>query len=347
MKAVVLKPGRALALEDVPRPELQDPDDMIVKVTTAAICGSDIHIKYGEIPGISPGTTIGHEFVGLVDQAGPAATRFKPGDRVVVAAGIWCGYCPACRRGDIQNCANMGVFGGGMFRGRTLQGAQTEYVRVPNANMCAMHIPRHVPDEQAVLVGDVLSTGYHAAREGRIDTGDTVAVFGCGPIGLAAIISARLFGPRQVFAVDVFDNRLALAEKFGATPLHAKDNPVDQILAATNLDGVDLAIEAVGVPEVFGQALGSIRRGGMVSVVGLFNGSYELPLRMLGLYGFRLSMGLANLSYMNQLMGLAAAGKVDLAPFCTHVFPLDEAMAAYDLFENRKDECMKVMLKVA
>lgn len=347
MKAVVLQKGNQLALEEVSKPEIIDPDDIVVKVTTAAICGSDVHIKYGEIPGIPPGTVIGHEFVGLVDDVGPAVTRFSPGDRVDVAAGLWCGYCPACRRGEIQNCSQGAVFGGGMFRGKLLQGTQTEYVRVPNADMCAMKIPKGVSDEQAVLVGDVFSTGYHAAREGNIDTGDVVAVFGCGPIGLAAVISANLFGPKRVYAVDVFENRLALAKKYGAVTINASsEDPISRIMSDTDMDGVDIAIEAVGQPKVLGQAIGSIRRGGTVSVVGLFPGSFELPLQMLGLYGFRLSMGLANLAYMNQLMAMVENGNVNLSDFCTHTFPLDQAMEAYELFEQHKDQCLKVMLKV-
>jgi alcohol dehydrogenase len=204
-----------------------------------------------------------------------------------------------------------------------------------------------VPDEVAVLVGDVFSTGYHAARQGGIDTGDTVAVFGCGPIGLAAAASAQLFGPRRVFAIDVFENRLALAEGYGAIPLNAKDDPINKILAATDMEGVDVAVEAVGSTATFGQALSAIRRGGMLSVVGLFNQSYSLPLQMFGLYGLRLHMGLGNLGHMKQLMTMVADGKIDLSPFCTHVFPLADAMEAYDLFENHKDECLKVMLKVA
>ncbi|MEW6261660.1 MAG: alcohol dehydrogenase catalytic domain-containing protein [Thermodesulfobacteriota bacterium] len=345
MKAVVLEPGHKLALKDMPEPKILEQDDIIVKVTTSAICGSDIHIKYGEIP-IPPGTIIGHEFVGTVVEAGPAVTRFKKGDRVGVAAGIWCGYCPACRRGEIQNCLNGAVFGGGLFRGKTLEGAQAEYVRAPNADMCAIPVPKKVPDEQAILIGDVFSTGYHAAYEGRIKTGDTVAVFGCGPIGLAAVISAHLFGPRRVYAVDVLDNRLALAEKYGAVPIDARrDDAVSQIMAATDLEGVDVAIEAVGLVETFSQAINSIRRGGTVSVVGLFKGFYQMPLPILGLSGLKLSIGLANLSFMGQLMGMLAAGRLDLSAFCTHTFPLSEAMAAYDLFENHKDKCLKAMLK--
>jgi len=345
MQAVMLKPGHQLALEDVPKPGLDGPGQMLVKVTTSAICGSDLHIKYGEIP-IAPGTVIGHEFVGVVEETAPDVRLFKPGDRVDVAAGIWCGCCPPCQRGETQTCQMGGVWGGGFFKGRQLSGAQTEYVQVPNADMCAVPIPDNVSDEQAILVGDVFSTGFHAVAEGGVRPGDTVAIFGCGPIGLAAVASAVLHGPSRIFAVDMLPNRLALAQELGAETIDATDGEaVNKILAATKMNGVDVAIEAVGQPASFNQALGTLRRGGSLSVVGLFPKSVELPLPMLGLYGVRISMGLANLSRMRQLMDLLATGKVDLSSLTTHSFPLSQAMEAYDLFENHKDKCIKVMLK--
>lgn len=345
MKAVVLKPGCQLALEDVPEPQMESPTDMIVKVTTASICGSDIHIKYGEIP-IPPETVIGHEFVGLVEEVGSGVVQFKPGDRVCVPAGIWCGLCSACRRREEQNCINGGVWGGGLYFGRPLAGAQTEFVRVPNADLCAMSIPDQVPDEQAVFVGDIFMTGYHAAFQGGIRTADTVVIYGCGPIGLMALISARMFGPKEVFSVDMYDNRLALAEHYGATVIDArKEDPVNRILEATDMQGADVAIEAVGNPDTFLQSLNSVRRGGMVSVVGLFPSSVELPLPIFGLYGVRISMGLGSPSSMGQLMSLLASGRLDLSPLCTHTFGLKDAMEAYDLFENHKDQCLKIMLK--
>ncbi len=345
MQAVVLQPGHQLALQEVPKPELDGPGQMLVKVTTAAICGSDLHIKYGEIP-ISPGTVIGHEFVGVVEQTAPDVKRFKPGDRVDVAAGIWCGCCPSCLRGETQTCQMGGVWGGGMFKGRPLSGAQTEYVQVFNADMCAVAIPDSVSDEQAILVGDVFSTGFHAIKAGGVGPGDTVAIFGCGPIGLAAVASAGLFGASRVFALDMLPNRLALAQELGAEPLDAGDGEaVTRILAATGMNGVDVAVEAVGQPASFSQALGTLRRGGALSVVGLFAQPVELPLPMLGLYGVRISMGLADLTNMRQLMSLLAKGRVDLSALTTHTFPLSQAMEAYDLFENHKDQCIKVMLK--
>jgi alcohol dehydrogenase len=347
MKAVVLKDQNVLEVADVPEPELQQPDDVIVKVTTAAICGSDVHIKHGELPGIPPGTIMGHEYVGVIQETGDAVRRFKPGDRVAVPAAVWCGTCPPCRRGEVQYCENGGVWGGGEIFGRGLWGAQTSLVRVPFADMCLTPIPGHVPDEQAVFVGDVFSTGYHAALEGNIRTSDTVAVFGCGPIGLGAIISARQMGPREILAVDMFDNRLGLAEHYGARPVPAGSNgdAVEAVREATGGAGADVAIEAIGLPETFQNALRSVRRGGTVSVVGLFPTPVEFPLNEMAFYGVRMSMGLATLAHMERLMGLVASGKVDLAPLATHTFALDDAVEAYDLFENHKEQCLKVLLK--
>ncbi len=345
MQGVVLKPQHQLALEDLPKPELDGPGQILVKVTTSAICGSDLHIKYGEIP-VAPGTVIGHEFVGVVEETAPDVKLFKPGDRVDVAAGLWCGCCASCLRGEVQTCQMGGVWGGGFFKGRPLSGAQTEYVQVFNAEMCAVPIPDSVSDEQAILVGDVFSTGFHAVKEGGVGPGDTVAIFGCGPIGLAAVASAALFGPSRVFAVDVMPNRLAVAEQLGAESIDASSgDTVTQILSATNMYGADVAIEAAGLPACFSQALSALRRGGKLSVVGLFPSSVELPLPILGLYGVRISMGLANLSYMRRLMDLLANGRVDLSSLVTHSFPLSEAMEAYDFFENHKDQCIKVVLK--
>lgn len=346
MKAVVLKLGNKLALEDVPEPDLQENDDVIVKVTTTAICGSDIHVKQGLIPGISPDTVMGHEFVGVVEKVGRDVTLFKSGDRVAAPAAIWCGICPACKRGDVQYCINGGVWGGGEIFGRGLSGVQTSYVRVPYADNCLTPIPNNVPDEQAVFVGDVFSTGYHAALEGHIKVGDTVAIFGCGPIGLGSLVSAWQFGPKQVLAVDMLPNRLALAKHYGATAIDArKGDIVAQIRGATGGEGADAVIEAIGKPETFLAAIRSVRRGGTVSVVGLFTGPVEFPVQELVPYGLRLSMGLGNLSRMSQLMSLLESGRANLSQLVSHSFTLDDALEAYDLFENHKERCIKVLLK--
>jgi alcohol dehydrogenase len=345
MKAVVLQPNNQFAIEEVKEPQLTEPTDVLVNVTTTAICGSDIHAKHGLIPGIPPGTIIGHEFVGVITETGTGVKRFKPGDRVAAPAGTWCGTCPACKRKEVQHCENGAVWGGGEIFGRGLPGAQATYVCVPNADTILTPIPSSIPDEQAIFVGDVFSTGYHAAYEGGIKTGDTVVIFGCGPIGLGALVAAWQFGPKQIFAVDMLDNRLALAEHYGAEAIHAgKDNVLERIQAATNGLGADVAIEAVGNPNAFAQALKAVRRGGHISVVGLFPDAVQLPIQELVYYGVQISMGLGNLSRMDRLMGLIETGRVDLAPLATHRFPLEDALEAYDLFENHKDQCVKVLL---
>jgi threonine dehydrogenase-like Zn-dependent dehydrogenase len=346
MKAVVLQGKNQLAIKDVPEPALQRESDVLVRVTTAAICGSDIHIKHGLVPGIGPGTIMGHEFVGVIERAGNAVTRFKRGDRVSAPAAVWCGTCAFCRRGDVQYCENGGVWGGGEFLGRGLSGVQTTYVRVPYADVCLAPIPDSVPDDQAVFVGDVFSTGYYAAREGRILTGDTVAVFGCGPIGLAALVSAWQFGAGMVIGVDMFPNRLAVARRYGALTIDAREGSVaERVREAAGGEGVDAAIEAVGTKETFECSWRSVRKGGTVSAVGLFFEPVTFPIHELVTRGLRLSMGLGNLGFMNRLMSMLAAGRVDLSPLVTHTFSLEDALDAYDLVENRKESCIKVLLK--
>jgi alcohol dehydrogenase len=348
IKAVVVKPGNQIALEEIPKPQLQRADEAIVKVTTAAICGSDLHMKHGLLPGTEPGNVIGHEFVGIVSEVGQYVTKFKPGDRVTAPPAYWCGFCPACRRGDLAYCQNGGIYGCGSVLSKGYQGAQTSYIRVAYADNCLTSVPASIPDEQAVLVPDVFQTGYHAAYEGHIDVGDTVVVFGCGPIGLGALISAQLFGPKQVLSVDMRDNRLAVAKQYGAVTIDARKEDVgERIREMTGGEGADVAIEAVGTPQAFLQALGSVRRLGTVSVVGVFSQPAEFPLQDYCAKGngVRLSIGLGYIGRTSKLLGLVAAGRVDLKPFVTHVFPLDKAAEAYELFENNPNDCIKVLLK--
>jgi alcohol dehydrogenase len=348
MKAVVIKPGNQLGLEDVPKPHLVRNDEAIVNVTTAAICGSDLHAKHGLLPGIQPGDVIGHEFVGIVSEVGPYVSRFKPGDRVTAPPAYWCGCCPACSRGDISYCHNGGIYGVGDLISKGYQGAQTSYIRIAYADNCLVSIPDSISDEEAVLVPDVFQVGYHAAFEGHIGVGDTVVVFGCGPLGLGALISAQLFGPKQVLSVDLRDKRLALARQYGATTIDArKGNVVEVIKELTGGEGADVAIEAVGIPEVFLQALSSVRRFGSVSVIGVFSQPAEFPLQdyVAKANGVRLSIGLGHIGRTAKLLGLVESGRVDLKPFITRIFPLSDALQAYDLFENHQDDCIKVLLK--
>jgi threonine dehydrogenase-like Zn-dependent dehydrogenase len=346
MKAVILKDGNSLAVENVPEPRLQAVHEAIVRVTAAAICGSDVHGKNGMVPGVHPGNVMGHEFMGVVEEVGEGVLRLKRGDRVAAAPATWCGVCPSCRRGYEQACVNGGVWGGGDIFGRGLAGAQTSYIRVPFADNCLASVPDSIPDDEAVLVGDVFQTGYHATYEGHIGTGDTVAIFGCGPIGLGALIAAWQFGPQQVLCVDIFSNRLSVASELGAVPINAgTEDPVGEIRTLTSGEGADVVIEAIGNPQTFLQSLRSVKRGGSVSVVGIFPGPAEFPLNEMSVYGVRISMGLGHISRMSQLMALLERGRVRLNPLITHSFSLEDAPEAYHIFENHKDRCLKVLLK--
>jgi len=346
MKGLVLKPDHQLALEEVPEPRIENDSDVIIKVTTATICGSDVHIKHGVIPGVPVGMVLGHEFVGVVEEAGKGVSKFKAGDRVAAPCAAWCGVCPECRRGYVTYCSHGGIWAGGSYFGPGLQGAQTEYIRAPYADVYLSHIPDNVADDQAVFVGDILSTGYQGALEGKISPGDTVVVFGCGPVGLSAIISAWQFGPRQVLAVDTLDFRLSVAKGYGATAIDAKEGNVpERIKEATKGVGADTVIEAIGNTETFRQALKAVRRSGTVSVIGLFPSSMDFPAQELGFYGVRISMGLVHPNRMGQLLGLLEHGRIDPAPLATHTFHLNNVLEAYDLFENHPDRCVKVLLK--
>ncbi len=345
MKAVLLKENQQIAVEEVREPELLKNTDVIIKIVKSAICGSDIHIKEGMIP-VNTGTIMGHEFMGVVESVGSDVARFKPGDRVSAPPAVWCGACPACKRGQAQYCETLNIWGGGELLGPDLTGAQCGYVRMPNADLCLTPVPDNVSDEDAVFVGDVFSTGYHAVCSGDIQTGDTVAIFGCGPIGLGAVASAWQFGPSQVLAVDMMENRLALAEKYGAIPINAGEgDAAERIREMTGGQGADVVVEAIGNPAAFGSVLKSVRRGGAVSIVGLFPTPIEFPIHEMSMYGIRLNMGLAGITYGPRLMPLLETGRVSMKELITHTFPLEEAVKAYEVFENSKDQCMKVILE--
>ena len=347
MRAVVLEEGQRVAVADVADAKLLGSSDVLIRVTLAAICGTDVHIKHGGIPGIEPGAILGHEFVGVVQEAGADVRRFKVGDRIASPPALWCGKCPACQSSTVQNCVEGSMYSGGPFMSPMgLDGVHIELVRATNADLCLTPIPASVPDEQALLVIDMFSTGYHAAHEAHIKTGDAVVVSGCGPVGLCAVLAAWQHGPSRVFAVDMFDNRLALAAKYGAIPIDIRQgDPVERILEATGGEGVDVVLEASGTTQGFLSATRMIRRYGTVSCVGLFAQPVEFPVQELIYKGIKVVMGLGNLVHVPRLMKLVEYGRVDLTDIGTHTFALEDAVAAYDLFENHKDQCLKVFLK--
>jgi 2-desacetyl-2-hydroxyethyl bacteriochlorophyllide A dehydrogenase len=344
MKALFLRDNKRLSLEDTERPVLKGPQDVIVKVTASSICGSDIHFWQGGLPCL-PDFILGHEFVGVIEEAGDNVRLFKAGDRVAVPANPYCGVCPNCKEGKVYACAMKSMFGGGKLLG-DLPGAQAEYVLVPVADACLVPIPDHVSDKEALLVGDVLSTGYFAALNGSLWPGADIAIFGAGPVGLCALACARLFSPARIFLVDVEDYRLEVGLAMGATRvIHSgRDRAVKEIKRLTGGRGVDLAIDAVGLQDTFHAAISSAAQGGVVSLVGIGPPSLDFPAAKFFFKNLTLKAGLVPLTNMSTLMKLIAEGRLDVTPLFTHQVTLSNIIEGYHIFKDKRDNCIKVMV---
>lgn len=344
MRAVVFDGVRKVRVTDVADPAIEGPGDAVVRVTRTAICGSDLHFFHGKAP-IDPGDVLGHEAVGIVETVGADVERFAPGDRVVVAFNIACGACWFCRRGETQLCDDFRNLGAGAFGG-SLAGAQATHVRIPTADVNLLEIPDGMDDERALFVGDILTTGVYAASIAEIEPGSAVAVVGCGPVGFFCIQAARAFGAGRVFAVDLEPGRLELAASVGAVPVNARErHPASALAEATDGRGADVVLEAVGTPSAFESAVGMVRRGGRVVVVGVYAGeSVELQL---GVYWARaLTLRFSGIcpvhAWWERAMDEVMRGRIDPSPLISHRLPLEEAADGYALFDRR--EATKVVL---
>jgi alcohol dehydrogenase len=356
MKAIVFEELNKVALADAEKPALEHPDDAIVRVTMSSICGSDIHMIHGAAP-MMPGNILGHEFVGVVEELGEGVEGFEPGDRVAVACTVQCGKCEMCLKGLAAKCTRGGIFGCGPFLGN-LDGAQAEYVRVPYAQIGMHKIPAGLTDEQALLVGDILSTGYFGVINGKVMPGDNVVVFGAGPVGLCAVACATLFSPAKIIAVDPIARRLEVAKQVGAT--HTLDPtktdaiseikeltggaPQDMLQEFRSRSGADVAIEAVGVKPTFDACFQAVRPGGNVSIVGVFEESQELLMPQLSIKNIGVTMGLVNVVHMDRLLKVIEAGLLDLTPLLTHKMSLEEGVKGYEMFEKKLDDVIKIAL---
>lgn len=324
---------------------------MILKVTTASICGSDLHFVHGIAP-MEPGDTLGHEFCGIVEEVGSAVQKFKPGDHVVAHAGTFCGECPTCRENKLWACMNGGIYGNGHMFGN-LQGAQAEYVRVLNADLGLRLIPDGMTDEQILFVGDILATAYTGlvgvkpGSRGLIVPGETVAVFGDGPVGLCTTAVAKVFGASQIILVGHHDNRLEKGLGLGATTVINAHNekPVEIIMQLTGGRGVDLAIEAAGSAEAYYNCMQAICLGGIINVLGIIDEPVSIQYSQYIPKNATIMGGISNPLYTDELIELIRTGRIDMTSIITHTFPLAEAEKAYNLFENRLDGVIKVMLK--
>jgi 2-desacetyl-2-hydroxyethyl bacteriochlorophyllide A dehydrogenase len=336
------EPGR-VAVEERPDPEPVAADDAVVRVEASGVCGSDLHIYHGRVQ-IEPGFTIGHEYVGTVVAAGHGVTGVAVGDRVLGTFHTACGTCFFCRRGIFQKCDEARVFGHGATLG-SLQGTQAELALVPRANMTLRRVPEGLSDGAALFAGDVMGTGYHAVVAAGLRPGDTCAVVGLGPVGLCAAMAASAAGAARVIAVDTVEDRLETARSLGAEPVHAtEEDPRKAVKSLTEHGGVDVAVDAAGNPQALDLACRLARKGGTVSVVGVYAERVELHMGVVWIKSLNLITGHANvMGHLDSVLAMMGAGRLDPAPLVTHEMTLEDAPEAYAVYDRH--EALKILLR--
>ena len=344
MRAVVYHGPGQKAWEEVPKPVVIDDTDAVVRVEAVTICGTDLHILKGDVPAVTDGRILGHEAVGTVESVGTAVKTVAVGDRVLVSCITACGACRYCRDGSYGQCLG----GGGWILGHKIDGTQAEYVRVPYADTSTYPVPPGVTDEQILMLADILPTGYEVGvLNGQVAPGDVVAVVGAGPIGLSAMMGARLFSPSHVVAIDLADSRLDAAKQFGAdiTVNNSREDPLAIVQELTGGLGADVAIEAVGVPPTFELATRLARPGGHIANIGVHGQPATLHLEDLWIRNVTITTGLVDTYSTPTLLRLAQGRQVDVDRFITHHFGLDQFDEAYAVFTNASDTgALKVVL---
>ena len=333
MKALVYGGPGERTWESVPDPTIEQPTDAVVRIDTTTICGTDLHILKGDVPEVRPGTILGHEAVGTVVEVGDAVTTVAPGDRVLVSCITSCGRCRFCRERRYGLCTGWG----GWIFGHLIDGVQAELARVPFADTSVYRVPDELTDEQVLFLADILPTAYECGvLNARIEPGDTVAIVGAGPIGLATIMTAQLYTPGRIVAIDLAASRLEKALEFGADVVidNGTEDPVARVMEVTGGLGADAAIEAVGVPETFELCTELIRLGGRVANVGVHGHPATLHLERLWIRDVLLTTGLVDTYTTPTLLRLIADGRLDPTAFATHRFELGEAEQAYDTFAD-------------
>jgi alcohol dehydrogenase len=347
MKALVYHGPGKRAWESVPDCSIDEPTDAIVRIDSSTICGTDLHILKGDVPETTPGTVLGHEAVGTVVEVGSAVTTISSGDRVLVSCITSCGRCRFCREGHYGLC----IGGGGWIFGHLIDGLQAEYARVPFADTSVYKVPDGLSDEQVLFLADILPTAYEVGvLNGRVEPGDTVAIVGAGPIGLAAIMTAKLHTPGRIIAIDLADARLEKALEFGADVAinNGREDAISKVMGLTDGLGADVAIEAVGVPDTFELCADLIRPGGRVANVGVHGNCVTLHLEKLWIRDVTITTGLVDTSTTAKLLKLIEGGQLDPTPFATHHFPLGEAERAYDVFAAAAEtHALKIVLEAA
>jgi alcohol dehydrogenase len=343
MKALVYRGPGEKALEDHAKPAIAAPTDAIVKITKTTICGTDLHILKGDLPTCQPGRILGHEGVGVIDKIGAAVTAFKPGDRVLISCVTSCSKCEYCRRAMFSHCTT-----GGWILGNTIDGTQAEYVRIPHADTSLYPIPQGADEEALVMLSDILPTGFECGvLNGKVAPGSTVAIVGSGPIGLAALLTAQLYSPAKIIMIDLDDNRLAVARKFGATQtINSTDGKAaEALMAMTGKRGVDTAIEAVGIPATFELCEKIISPGGTIANIGVHGKKVDLHLESLWDRNISITTRLVDTVTIPMLFKTVRSKKIDPTLLITHRFRLANIMDAYETFESAaKTKALKVII---
>lgn len=343
MKALVYNgPGRK-ALEERPKPRVEAPGDAVVRIVKTTICGTDLHILKGDVPTCEPGRVLGHEGVGIVEEIGSGVTMFKPGDHVLISCITACGLCDYCRRGLFSHCRT-----GGWILGHRIDGTQAEYVRAPHADSSLHHIPAGADEEALVMLSDILPTGFECGvLNGKVKPGSSVAIVGSGPIGLAALLTAQFYSPAQIIMVDLDDNRLEVARRFGATATvnSAGGGAAAKVMELTGGVGVDAAIEAVGVPATFELCEDIVAPGGVIANVGVHGVKVDLHIERLWAHNITITTALVDTVSTPMLLKTVESKKVDPGLLVTHRFALDDILDAYDTFGRAADsKALKVVI---
>jgi len=343
MNALVFHGAGKKSWEEKPMPTIQHQSDAIVLITKTTICGTDLHIMKGDVPEVTDGRILGHEGVGVIEEVGNAVTNFKKGDRVIISCITSCGKCDYCKRGMYSHCEN-----GGWILGHLIDGTQAEYVRIPFADNSLYHIPAGSDEEALVMLSDILPTGFECGvLNGQVQPGNTVAIVGAGPIGLASLLTAQFYAPAQIIMIDPDDNRLETAKKFGATQVinNSKENAVSKVKELTNGRGVDTAIEAVGIPITFELCQSLIAPGGVIANIGVHGKSAELHLEKLWAHNITITTRLVDTVTTAMLLKTIQSKKLDSKKLITHHFKLADIINAYETFGNAaREKALKVIL---
>jgi alcohol dehydrogenase len=343
MKALVYHGPGKRAWENKPRPTIQDPGDAIVRITTSTICGTDLHILKGDLPAVTDGRILGHEGIGVIEQVGSGVTDFHVGDKVIISCVTACLKCDFCRKQMYSHCRH-----GGWILGYTTDGTQAEYVRIPYADGSLYTFPADGDEEAMVMVSDILPTGFECGvLNGQVKPGDKVAIVGAGPVGIAVLLTAQFYSPAAIFMIDLDDNRLAVAKKLGATTLiNSKDgHAAHQVMELTEGAGVDVAIEAVGLPATFDICQAIVAPGGRIANVGVHGKPVELHMEKLWDRNISLTTRLVDTVTIPMLLKVVESGKLQPSRLVTHRFAMNDIMKAYDTFGNAaKEDALKVVL---